>query len=129
MRLSTDILACIVPDRAPMIVRAAADDSSSISMEWLEIPCNNRNGNITGYTVMYTNSEKQLLNVTDELNVTIPNLEPGEYSVSVAGRNKQGLGPYSAEEMLTVIRAATPTPSGIFQYLTWICCSSVLVEL
>ena len=109
MQLSTDILVCIVPDRAPMNVRATVDDfSSSILMEWLEIPCNNRNGNITGYTVMYTKNENQLRNVTDGLMVTIPNLEPGGYSVSIAGRNKQGLGPYS-EKIQIVIRAPMQT--------------------
>ena len=67
--------------------------------------------------------------MTDGLRVTIPNLEPGEYSVSVAGRKKQGLGPYS-EKMQVVIRA--PTPTGILQAHTWIndnnAVLSVLVE-
>ena len=79
-----------------------------------------RNGDITGYIVMYSSAtDSGHHNVsTTGLTVTIPDLEPGQYRVSVTGMNADRLGPYSAERLVNII---AQTPSGIvcaiFRYL------------
>ena len=104
------------PNGVPVNVTATVDDSSSyIFVEWMEIPCMYRNGEITGYTVMYksTTDSRQRNVSTAGFIVTIPNLEPGKYRVSVAGMNADGLGPCSKN--ISVIIIAQP-PTGITCY-------------
>ena len=45
------------PNGVPVNVTATIGDSScSIFVEWMEIPCMYRNGDITGYIVMYSSA-------------------------------------------------------------------------
>ena len=93
-----------VPSASPEMVNASLLHFSSIDVRWGEVPCIYRNGEITGYVVMYNKIslqrssrqiQKQMV-VMDGHAVTINNLTPlTEYSVMVAGVNSAGTGQFS----------------------------------
>ena len=88
--------------------------SSSIDVSWGELPCPHRNGEITGYVIMYKQKgergggrqmsrQSQVERImVDGHTVTIDDLDPlTEYSVMVAGVNSAGTGQFS--EPVTVV--------------------------
>ena len=46
----------IVPSGSPESVRFGTVNSTSITVQWTEVPCSDRNGEITGYTVEYSST-------------------------------------------------------------------------
>ena len=93
--------------------------SSSIDISWGEVPCLHRNGEITGYVIMYkkkgvNGGGRQMSRQTQEVRImvdghtaTIDDLDPlTEYSVMVAGVNSAGTGQFS--EPVTVVTESEP---------------------
>ena len=85
-------LMLIVPTGAPHNVTSSTT-SRSVTVSWDDIECLERNGEITGYTVVF---QQQGRNVT-ERNFTASGLTPHtNYTFRVAGVNSNGTGPFSA---------------------------------
>ena len=93
------------PSAAPDMLSVSSVDSSSIDINWGEVPCQHRNGEITGYVVV---TRKVLGRGREEIKqtkgmvmvngqtTTIDNLDPlTEYSVMVAAVNSAGTGVFS----------------------------------
>ena len=94
------------PSAAPDMVNFSSVDSSSIDVNWGKVSCQHRNGEITGYVVVYMkilSRERGERRQTQEGMVmvngqtaTIDNLDPlTEYSVMVAAVNSAGTGVFS----------------------------------
>ena len=76
--------------------------SSSITVQWDEVPCIHRNGVITSYSVQYGvmgSVSTQTMSVSGDFNggmYVISNLESSTfYSIQVAAMNDDLIGPYS----------------------------------
>ena len=70
--------------------------STSITVRWGEIPCTERNGDITGYIVRY-GSQTQSVSGGSVIETTISNLTPSTtYNVRVAAVNDADTGPFSS---------------------------------
>ena len=68
------------------------------NLTWNEVNCSQRNGLITGYTVMISNSSiTYMYNLTNtETYIILNNLVIGtEYNISIAAVNSVGRGPFS----------------------------------
>ena len=67
----------------------------SITVEWQAVPCIHRNGNITGYGIIYhmrDNNQKYNVSSSGTM-LTIPDLQPSTtYVISVAAVNSEGIG-------------------------------------
>ena len=75
----------------------------TITVQWEEVNCIDRNGLITSYRIRaMTSGEDDMINtVGDVREATITGLTPStEYTVSVAAVNSQDTGPYSAGMMV-----------------------------
>ena len=92
------------PSASPEMVNASLLHFSSIDVHWGEVPCIYRNGEITGYVVMYNKISSQRSSgqiqermvVMDGHRAIINNLAPlTKYSVMVAGVNSAGTGQFS----------------------------------
>ena len=93
------------PSAAPDMVNVSTVDSSSVNINWGEVPCQHRNGEITRYVVVYRkvlssgNGERQTqegMVMVNGQTATINNLDPlTEYSVIVAAVNSAGTGVFS----------------------------------
>ena len=108
----------IAPSASPEMVNVSSVRSSSIDVSWGEVPCSHRNGEITGYVIMYkqkgvkkegrqmSRQTQEGMITVDNHTVTIDNLDPlTEYSVMVAGVNSAGTGQFS--EPVTVVTEGT----------------------
>ena len=85
------------PSDGPASVTAGTATTNSITVQWEEVPCLHRNGEITGYTVVArTNGEVvKSVEVDDGREATISGLNPSTmYNVSVAAINSAGTGPF-----------------------------------
>ncbi len=89
---------------------------TTITIEWNEVECADRNGDITSYSVRYGSSSTPSSNRSVET-ISDPNsrtFSVGEreigtsYRFEVAAVNGQGIGPYSTTIMVTI-----PIPSGM----------------
>ena len=70
----------------------------TITVQWEEVDCIDRNGLITGYRIRtMTSGEDDMSKTVDDFReATISGLSPStEYTVSVAAMNNQDIGPYS----------------------------------
>ena len=70
----------------------------TITVQWEEVDCIDRNGDITGYSIraMTSGEDDRMETVGDVREATISGLSPStEYTVSVAAVNYQDTGPYS----------------------------------
>ena len=88
------------------MVNVSSVDSSSININWGEVPCQHRNGEITGYVVVYRKvlargrrerrqTQEGMVMVKGQT-ATIDNLDPiTKYSVMVAAVNNAGTGVFS----------------------------------
>ena len=95
------------PSAPPTSVSTSDVTSSSITVQWGEVDCIHRNGDITGYSVRYGvqgSGSTQMLNVSGSATTeaTISGLESAAYySIEVAAVNGAGTGEYS--DVLTVL--------------------------
>lgn len=70
--------------------------ASNITVQWNEVECIHRNGNITGYTISYTNTQNETVTGSEALSVVLTDLLPStSYTVKVAAINSVGIGIYS----------------------------------
>ena len=87
------------PSSGHTSVRVTAVTASSITVQWEEVLCLNRNGEITGYTVQAVRNGvvERTTNVSGTTReATISGLSPSTwYTVHVAAVNGAGTGPYS----------------------------------
>ncbi len=88
---------------------------TTISIEWNEIECADRHGDITSYSVRYgpssTPSDRSVESISDPNSRTfsVGGRQIGtSYSFEVAAMNGVDIGPYSTTIMVTI-----PVPSGM----------------
>ncbi len=75
---------------------------TTISIEWNEVECADRNGDITSYSVRYGPSSTPSLN-SNSRTFSVGGREIGTgYSFEVAAVNGVGIGPYSITIMVTI---------------------------
>ena len=93
----------LAPSAAPRVSWTFAT-SYSITLQWETVPCEHRNGDITGYSVRYEemgsldNASETLINITGAsvTEATISNLNfSTNYSIQVAAVNNAGTGMFS----------------------------------
>ena len=86
------------PSGTPREVTRVNTTSTEITVQWREVPCIDRNGDIIGYTVRYytiSGSNITLRNYSDTV-TTLVDLTPfTNYSIEVAAFNVNGTGPFS----------------------------------
>ncbi|CAI8055357.1 Protein sidekick-2, partial [Geodia barretti] len=93
------------PSAPPSPVNAMVESSTSITVQWGEVPCIDQNGAITGYSVQYGvegsgNTETMTVSGASTTQTTITGLNPSTtYSIQVAAVNSAGTGVYSDPEM------------------------------
>ncbi len=88
---------------------------TTITIEWSEVECADRNGDITSYSVRYgpfstPSSDRSVETISDPNRRTfsVGRREIGtSYSFEVAAVNGHGIGPYSTTIMVTI-----PVPNG-----------------
>ena len=104
-----------VPSTGPSSVTPTTVGTTSITIEWSEPNCTDRNGDITGYRVRYgptsTPSQRQIANISDpgrRMFTVDREFITLSYDFEVAAVNVDGTGPYSTPP-LTV---DTTVPSG-----------------
>ena len=86
------------PTAPPASVTETAAASTSVTVQWEEVPCLDRNGEITDYQVVATNPQGMAVGTADvdvaARQATISGLTPStQYTVSVAAVNSAGTGP------------------------------------
>ena len=90
------------PSAAPDPVNVTEVTSSSITVQWGEVECIDRNGNITGYSVRYSgggSTQTMAVSEADATMTTISGLNAStEYSVQVAAVNGAGTGEFSSSQ-------------------------------
>ena len=83
------------PSATPTSVGVSEVTSSSITVQWGTVPCIDRNGDITGYSVQY-GSETMSVSVGNVTEATISDLTPSTtYNIQVAAVNDADTGPFS----------------------------------
>ena len=87
-----------VPSAGPVSVTAATVTVNSITVQWEEVPCLHRNGEITGYRLVANTSGEVVkyvhVDADDSREATISGLNPNSnYTVDVAAVNSAGIGP------------------------------------
>ncbi len=90
---------------------------TTITIQWNEVECADRNGDITSYSVRYgpsstPSSDRNVETISDPNSRTfsVGGREIGTiYSFEVAAVNGHGIGPYST----TIIMVTIPVPSGM----------------
>ena len=87
----------LAPSGAPENVREVEVTSTSISIQWDQVPCIEQNSDITGYIVRYSNSTGETQMATGQM-FTASGLTPSTtYSFQVAAVNSDDeVGPYSS---------------------------------
>ena len=90
-----------VPSGAPQSLEAAFLQSTEVSLNWTEVPCDQQNGPITGYVVRYyatcgpdrdVHQTKSVVTTGSIIDGLTPNTE---YAFQVAAVNTNGSGPFS----------------------------------
>ena len=78
------------------------ETATSITVQWGDVPCIDRNGNIIGYSVRYRVNgssdplQTTLINDPSTRQTEIPGLNSSTtYSIQIAATNSNGTGPYS----------------------------------
>ncbi len=79
---------------------------TTITIEWNEVECADRNGDITSYSVRYGPSLDRSVEAISDSNsrtFSVGGREIGtSYSFEVAAVNDRGIGPYSTTIMVTI---------------------------
>ncbi len=89
---------------------------TNISIEWNEVECGDRNGDITSYSVRYgpsftpsSNRSVETIRYPKSRTFSVDGREIGtSYSFEVAAVNRDGVGPY-----ISTNRETIPVPSGM----------------
>ena len=94
------VILSTAPSSGPASVTVGTVTANSITVQWEEVPCLHRNGEITGYTVVARTSgeDDRVVDVNDgsARAATVSGLNTNtQYSVGVAAVNSAGTGPYS----------------------------------
>ena len=111
------LLSAIVPASPPSNVTTAALSSTSIQVNWDEVPAIDQNGIITQYEVEYNQSTFdsvptiQNMTVNSTMAVLTGLQEYVEYSIRVRAYTSEGPGPYSDDEIQRT------EEDGMYQYL------------
>jgi len=92
----------IVPTGAPPLLEVTFVQPTNVSLRWREMPCDQQNGQITGYVVRYyatcgphRDVQQQTKSVVKTGSI-IDSLTPNtEYAFQVAAVNTNGTGPFS----------------------------------
>ena len=93
----------IVPSVPPVIVMSPTVSSRSITVNWNEIPCIQRNGRIIRYEVQFGPSGEGTISGRS---FTANGLTPfTNYTFQVCGVNSAGPGPYSDLIIITTFEA------------------------
>ena len=83
---------------------ASTTTATSISISWTQISCIDRNGDITGYRILYGPVNTAPVTLDHQSTSTsrdFTGLSPfTSYSFSVSGVNSQGAGAFSAEAIV-----------------------------
>ena len=100
------MLSSTAPTGAPDGVSEVSVTANSITVQWGEVPCMDRNGVITGYIVeaRISGTLIRTVNVNDgsAREVTVSGLNPAtDYLVLVAAVNSVGSGPFSGITITT----------------------------
>ena len=100
------VLSSTAPTGAPDGIREVSVTANSITVQWGEVLCLDRNGEITVYTVEVTLSG--MVVATENVNGgsarrgTVSGLTPAtDYTVTVAAVNSAGTGPFSGITITT----------------------------
>ena len=101
------------PSDGPASVTASTVTANSITLQWKEVPCLHRNGEITGYRVVArTSGEDDLfvdVDVDDGREATVSGLHPSTtYSVAVAAVNSAATGPFRGISVKTAGECNSP---------------------
>ena len=91
----------LVPSAAPVSLGVEEASSSTITVQWGEVPCIHQNGDITGYSVQYGvmesgSTQNMTVDGATVNEATISGLNQSTtYSIQVAAVNSAGTGEYS----------------------------------
>ena len=90
---------CTVPSAHPSNIRGDDSSSTSIVVEWNEVPQEHRNGEIQGYKVLYSNAggleKKKTVDATTRQTSLIYLKKSTVYTIKVLAFTKTGDGPES----------------------------------
>ena len=98
------VLSPTAPSAPPSEVDVTDMTSTTITVQWGEVPCIHQNGDITGYSVQYGvegsgNTENMPVSGASTTQTTISGLNPStNYSIQVAAVNNLLVGTYSSAE-------------------------------
>ena len=74
----------LAPSGSPESVSFASITLTSITVQWTEVPCSDRNGEITGYTVEYSSTNTIILSGSSSRELVVSGLLPHtSYTFSV----------------------------------------------
>ena len=94
------------PSAPPVDVRAVATSHDIVRVNWGSVPCQQRNGPITGFVVNITFDGEQPKTVTTGLtsSANVTGLSPlRTYAISVAAISEQGSGPHSEPQLVQTL--------------------------
>ena len=127
------VLSLTAPSAPPPDVTVTDVTSSTITVQWGEVPCIHQNGAITGYSVQYGvmgsgNTETMPVSGASTTQTTISGLMSSTtYSIRVATVNNQLIGTYSSSEneltegvyslTVTIIEQMSSYPCGIVRVM------------
>ena len=113
----------IVPSSPPDNVVATAESSTSIQVNWEEVPAIDQNGIITQYEVMYEPCDGQTATqsmTTLNTSILLNNIqEYADYNITVRAYTSLGEGPIS-----TVTVKSLEDGGFVFLLITQSCCTS-----
>ena len=100
--------ACIAPSAAPNSLRVLEATYSSITIQWMEVVCIHRNGNITGYSVRYDGGVSEHTIHVPFSNITTTTITglmfSTEYSIEIAAIGSGDAGVYSTFPIFAVTK-------------------------
>ena len=96
--------------------------SYSITLQWETVPCEHRNGDISGYSIKYgemgslNNKSEALMNITGAgvIEATVPNLMLStKYSIQIAAVNNAGTGVFSNATIIKTVEQSECQPFAV----------------
>ena len=109
--LNDNSIFVIGPSSYPMDIKATATSATSITITWLPLSINDRNGDILSYMIRYLQQEglidtKSILIDGSLTSFTLMNLRPySSYSITIAATTSVGFGPESPVLTQTTFQA------------------------